>query len=436
MTKKRPPRLLLILSVLAFAFILFAIIGKSKGWIGKKAVVEVTVEKITRSEILERVSASGKIQPEIEIKISPDVSGEITHLYIKEGDSVKKGQLLLKIKPDKLRSILDQAFAALNNSQASLAQSEARLEGVKVQLSKLDSEYKRNLKLYQQKTISDAEFEQVEMNYKTTKQNVEAEKQNVEALRYAVKSAQARVQEAEENLALTQIFSPETGIISKLNVERGERVVGTSQMAGTELLRIANLKAMEVKVNVNENDIIKVKIGDTVSIEVDAYVYLKKKFKGMVTSIASTATNFQSSGQSTLSSDQVTEFEVKIRILSESYTDLLTKTKIPFRPGMTASVDIITAVKKNSLIAPLSAVVNKPSTPSSELGEDVVFVYQKGKAVKKRVQTGISDYDHIEILSGLVEGEEVISGPFLVLSKKLNGGEDVKVKKNDKIYSE
>jgi HlyD family secretion protein len=435
-----------------FLLLLFIFVGKSKGWIGKPKAEEVLLAKVRKGSIIEKVSASGKIQPETEVKIAPEVSGEITHILISEGDSVKKGQLLLKIRPDKIQTVLDQTIATSNNTKAMAAQAEANLGRAEAQYKQAELDYKRNQDLYKQKAISQSDFQKAEANYHVAKQDFESAKQSLRAANFSVISAQARVKEAQENLYLTQIYAPESGIISKLNVEVGERVVGTLQMAGTELLRIADLRKMEVRVDVNENDIIRVSLGDTAIIDVDAYSQLERKFKGVVTEIASTANE-------SATKDAVTEFEVRIRILQESF-DYLQKEKkiaIPFRPGMTASVDIITDRKSDILIIPLSSVTTRnkngeekslSSGPDNQKGPDgsdveeeketkmedikeVVFVNRAGKAKLVEVKTGISDYDNIEVLSGLKDGEEVISGPFVAVSQNLKEDSEIIVKKED-----
>ncbi len=296
--KKRS--LLIYLGIAVVVLLVVLVIGKKAGWFGADNLEQVSVEKATTRTIVETVSASGKIQPEIEVKISPDVSGEIIALYVKEGDKVKKGQLLVKIRPDVYESYLDRATASLNNSKANLANTEARFV-------QAEQAYKRNTKLHNDKVISDADFEQIKSNYMVSKADVEA-------ARFNIKSAEASVKEAKDNLFKTTIFAPVDGTVSKLNVEEGERVVGTTQMSGTEIMTIANLSSMEVNVEVNENDINRLTLGDTAIIEVDAFS--GKKFKGLVTEIASSASVVGTSA------DQVTNFAVKVRILPSSYESL------------------------------------------------------------------------------------------------------------------
>lgn len=425
-------------------------VARSQGWIGKEKGVEVVLASAGRETIVEKVTASGKVQPETEVKISPDVSGEIIELRVAEGDSVVKGQLLLRIRPDNYQAMVDQRVAAVNTARANLAQAKARLAQTQANTIQTRQTHERNTGLYNQKVISQAEFETSKANIDVAEQEVVASRQNVRAMEYNVQSAQAGVDEARENLNRTSIYAPVTGIVSKLNVEQGERVVGTLQMAGTEMLRVANLNNMEVRVFVNENDIVRVGLGDSAIVEVDSYANQEEKFRGVVTMIANTA-------KDALSLEAVTEFEVRIRLLNESYEHLIhsQKSATPFRPGMTASVDIITERKDNVLAVPLSAVTTRSEKSESEKGdnagqgaaeeepqpagsenqsrprealEEVVFVYTDGKVKTVKVKTGISDFDNIEVLNGLEEGEQVVSGPFRAVSKQLNDGDGVVVK--------
>lgn len=426
MAKKKSNKLIYILLGTLGVIILFAIIGKSAGWIGGEKEISVETSKAQKTSITEKVSASGVVEPEIEVKLSPDVAGEIIELNVIEGDSVKVGDLLVKIRPDNFISALDRARANLNQNQANLAQANANLKRAEAQFIRAELEYKRNEKLYKDKVISDADWEQVQATFLTSKNDLDAAKQSVLAAEYIVKSSQATVNEAAENLRLTNVYSPVNGIVSKLLVEKGERVVGTQQMAGTEMLRLADLSRMEVRVNVNENDIIRISMGDTTIIDVDSYSSTGKKFKGIVTSIANSA-------NTKASADAVTEFEVKIRILNESYADLITeRNKFPFRPGMTASVDIITQKKDNVLAVPLAAVTTREDQTTqnqdgSTRSKELIFVVENGKAKMVEIKTGISDFDNIEILEGVTEGQEIISGPYFVVSRQLKDGDPIKI---------
>jgi HlyD family secretion protein len=428
MAKQKSNKLIyILLGVLVFV-IVFAIIARSAGWIGGEKEINIETSVVKKTTIIEKVSASGVVEPEIEVKMSPDVAGEIIELNVMEGDSVSQGTLLVKIRPDNFISALDRSRANLNQQMANLAQSKANLKRAEAQFTRAELEFKRNQKLHQDKVISDADFEQIQANFLTAQNDLDAAKQSVLGAEFIVKSSQATVNEAAENLRLTNVYAPVTGTVSKLLVEKGERVVGTQQMAGTEMLRIADLSRMEVRVNVNENDIVRISLGDTTIIDVDSYAASGKKFKGLVTSIANSA-------NTKASPDAVTEFEVKIRILNDSYASLITeKNKYPFRPGMTASVDIITQKKDNVLSVPLSAVTTREDqtttvADSSPKNKELVFVMEEGRAKMIEIKTGISDFDNIEVLEGLEEGREVISGPYFVVSKQLKDNDKVKVTK-------
>jgi len=436
-------KILKYLVIATIVLIVFSIVGKKAGWIGKKPSTEVITELATKRTIIETVSASGKVQPEIEVKISPDVSGEIVELYVKEGQEVKQGELLCKINPDIYLSNVDKMSAAVNTSKANLANSKARLAQVKAQFSNIESTYNRNKKLFDQGTISASEFESSKSAYEAAKADIEAAEQTVQASEFNVNNAQAAMKEATDNLSRTTIYSPVSGRISKLNIEKGERVVGTSQMAGTELMRIANLNEMEVNIDVNENDILRVENGDTSDIEIDAYV--DRKFKGIVTEIANSANT------SGVSADQVTNFQVKVRILRDSYKDLLDSldpNASPFRPGMSATVDIRTKTVRDVLAVPIQAVttridsseilIEKRSDEKEEVKEnkknvdEIVFLHKDGVAYKQKVVTGVQDNNYIEILKGLNINDEVITGPYSAVSKTLKDSSNVlKVDKSE-----
>ena len=449
--KKKSNKIWWILGGVVVALGAFLMIAKAQGWIGKEKPTEVEFTKVIKSDITESVSASGKVQPEVEVKISPDVPGEIIGLYVKEGDSVKKGQILLKIKPENYISALDRGQAIVNQTKANAEQTKATLAQAEARMLKSQMEYNRQKKLYDDKVISTAELELAETNLKVAKQDIESAKANISASEFNIKSAEASLKDASTNLNKTTLYAPMSGIVSKLAVELGERVVGTSQMAGTEMLRIANLNNMEVRVNVNENDIVRVSMGDTVIIDVDSYSSTGKKFKGLVYEVANTA-NGSGSGLAAASSstDAVTEFEVKIRILPESYRELIDRKvkKYPFKPGMTATVDIVTEKLSGVLSVPIAAVTtrNKDEKPKTdgddnnklvvnadkkvakkEKPKEIVFINDKGKAKVREVKTGITDTNAgtIEVKEGLKDGEEIISGPFIVVSKKLKEGDAV-----------
>jgi HlyD family secretion protein len=412
-------KILKILLPIVIVLILFAVIGKKKGWFGKALTIKVAVETASRRVIIETITANGKIQPEKEVKISPDVSGEIVELTIKEGDHVEKGQLLLRIKPDTYLSQKDRSMAAISSARARLAQSEA-------QFTQAELAFKRSKQLYDEQTISKSEFEQAEANYTVAKSEVDAAK-------YSVVSSEASLKEANENLIKTSIYAPMTGTVSMLLVELGERVAGTNLMAGTELLRVADLSRMEAQVEVNENDIVKVTLGDTALIEVDAY--LDQKFKGIVTEIANSA---KTTG---VSADQVTNFDVKILVLPESYQKLVDAgDSNPFRPGMSATVDIQTESKADILTVPIQSVTTRTdstkttSTVSDKDIRTIVFITDGKYSLAKDVKTGIQDNNYIEVLSGVAENDKVVSAPFSAISKKLADSTLIEVVMKEELF--
>ncbi len=430
-----------ILLIIAGALIVLGIIGKMAGWFGKKPGVEVAVEKAALRDITEMVSANGKIQPEVEVKISADVSGEIVELHVKEGQKVQKGQHLLTINPDLIQSAADRVAAALNQTKANLANAKARENQAKANFVNAEQSFNRSKKLRDQQAISAAEYDAAVAQFESAKGELEAAKQSVFAAEFAVNSAQASLKEANDNLNRTRIYAPTDGTISKLNVELGERVVGTAQMSGTELLRIANLSEMEVSVDVNENDIVRIQLNDTANVEVDAYG--DRIFKGIVTEIANSS---KTAGDVMNTGDQVTNFSVKIRILRSSYQDLLDTAQAhlsPFRPGMSATVDILTETQKNVIAVPIMAVTTRASddsTKKSDSGidelDEVVFVHQNGKIRKLKVKTGIQDMNHIRILEGIKVGDEVIAAPYTAISKLLRDSMDVIVVDASSLYTQ
>lgn len=430
--------------------IVLLLIGKSAGIIGKPSELEVELAKSKRVTIVEKVSASGTVQPVVEVKIAPEVSGEIIELNVEDGDSVALGASLVKIRPDLWLSQLERSEAALNQQRANVLSADAGLSRSKATFIRAEQEYKRQEKLWNEKVISEADWQLAKQNFEVSKNDLSSAEQSLEAARQMVKSTEASVKESRENVRRTLVVAPMKGIVSKLNVKKGERVLGTNQMQGTEMLRIADLRKMEVRVNVNENDIVRVHLNDSVNIDVDAYASDNKRFKGIVTNIANTA-------KDKLSADAITEFEVRILILSSSYEDLAKQgNKYPFRPGMTASVEILTNRKENVMSVPLAAVTTRnPKDLESEKSEEeksgppsnnangaaeekptgkkvedkiVVFVNDKGVAKMVEVKTGISDYDNIEIISGVQDSTEVITGPFLAVSKRLKEGDKIRVK--------
>jgi HlyD family secretion protein len=421
------------------AIILLLIVLKVAGVIGKPQKTQVATEKAADRDINESVSASGKIKPHVEVKISPEVSGEVVELPIKEGDVVKKGQLLCKIRPDILKSGYDRAVASYNTQKASVGNSSQMLKQAEATFANQASIYKRDQALYNNKVLTAAEFDADKANYEGAKAALEAAKQNVIGSTYGLAQSQASVKEAQDNLAKTTIYSPVDGVVSKLSIQIGERVLGTQQFAGTEIMTISDLSQLDVNVDVNENDINRIKLGDSSKIDVDAFY--GKTFGGKVIEIGSSANVVGTNA------DQVTNFTVKVRISPDSYKALLVKTasnQVPFRPGLTATVEINTN-HTHSLSVPIQSVTTRQekkdstgvkkdedkSKPAiSEPAKEYVFVYKAGKVKQVQVTTGIQDDTNIQILSGLKSGDEVVSAPFATISKLLK--DNMEVEKVDK----
>ena len=441
--KKKSNKLIFILLGVFAVLLVVALVTQRN----KKKEIEVETSNPKRATIVEKISASGMVQPVKEVRLSPDVAGEITQLSVEEGDSIVEGQLLVKIRPDNYVSAKQRAEASLYQQKANLNSARSSLARAEATFERAKTEYARQKSLHEQDVISDSDWELAKQNFAVAENDLKSAEASVEAAKQIVKSSEAALADANENLRKTTILSPISGRVSKLSVEQGERVVGTSQMAGTEMMRLADLNKMEVRVDVNENDIIRINVGDTSIIDVDSYTHLEKKFKGVVTHIANTA-------KDKASADAVTEFEVKIRILQESFEELRAEGfNTPFMPGMTASVDIITETKSNVLTVPLAAVTVRNASELKKDGEEgegrpsrdngsgnkkddetkeIIFVNEGGVAKIVEVKTGISDYDNIEITSDLSDTVKVITGPFLAVSKRLKDGEFVAEKENKK----
>jgi len=439
----------LIWIIVGLVVVIGALIGlKKAGIIGKEEGIKVTTEKAAKRTIIETVTASGKVYPEIEVKISPDISGEIVELTVDEADSVKKGQVVAKIYPDIYLSQRDQAAAQVAQNQAQVDNASAQLASLKASLDQTAAQYEREKKLYADKIISRLEFDQAEQAYKSSLANYNAAKQTIKASEAAVKSAMANLTSAAKNVDKTIITSPMNGVVSLMNVKKGERVAGNSFNVGTEMMRVADMNSIVAQVDVGENDIPKVKLGDTAVLEIDAYN--NRKFKGIVFKIA----NPQTSATTTTSSTDVTNYKVHIRLLLDSYKDLIVKGHFPFRPGMSASADIQTKTETNVLSVALNAVTirdkknvkkdnvkpedknpnstdNQAKTASADDVDEVVFVLQKDGTVKSfKVKTDIQDLNYIRITDGLQEGDEVITGPYSIVSKTLKDGDKVTVDNN------
>ncbi|WP_295720970.1 efflux RND transporter periplasmic adaptor subunit [Mucilaginibacter sp.] len=414
------------------ALVVLLIIAKATGLIGKPPLTQVATEKADVREINETVSASGKIKPHIEVKISPEVSGEVVELPIKEGDVVKKGQLLCKIRPDILKSGYDRAIASYNTQKASVGNSGQMLKQAEATFNNQAGIFKRSQELYKNKVLTVSEYENAKAAFEGAKASLEAAKQNVIGSQYGLAQSSASVKEAQDNLAKTTIYSPVDGVVSKLSIELGERVLGTQQFAGTEIMTISDLSKMDVNVDVNENDINRISLGDSSNIEIDAF--LGKKFTGVVSEIGSSANVVGTTA------DQVTNFTVKVRINAASYVALLKKTAdnpSPFRPGLTATVDINTNQVK-SLSVPIQSVTtreekkeqngppkkddDKSKPQLTQPSKEYVFVLNGNKLKQVQVTTGIQNDTYIQVLSGLKSGDEVVSAPYAAISKTLADG--------------
>ncbi|MES2430010.1 MAG: efflux RND transporter periplasmic adaptor subunit [Bacteroidota bacterium] len=426
-----------IIGSLVGVLVLLAVL-KAAGVFGKEEGTKVTAEKVQQRTITEIVNASGKIYPEIEVKISPDISGEITELTVAEGDSVKRGQILARIYADIYDIQRNQAASGVSQSEAQAANSRAAIDALKAQLDQSQRTYKMQKQLFDEKVISQNEFNVAEASYKTAQANYNAALHNIQSGSASIRSAQANLAKANKDLGRTVITSPMDGVISLLNVKKGEKVAGNSFNVGTEMMRIADMQKIEIRVDVGESDIPKVHLGDSALIDVDAYS--DRKFKGIVTQIASSNNGATSITASTNTTSDVTNYKVYIRLLPESYMDLLGKGSFPFRPGMSASADIQTKTHTNVLSIPINAVTTREksdsskaikSTGASTSSDDldvVVFVIDKDGIVKKKsVKTSIQDINYIEITEGLIVGEEVITGPYDVVSKLLKEKDKVKV---------
>ncbi len=428
------------------------IILKLAGVIGKEKPVQVTVEKVGEKTVTETVTASGKIQPETEVKLSSEVSGEVTELLVKEGDMVKKGQLLCKVRPDILQSGYERAVASYNSQKASVAASQQSLVQSQANFANAEATYKRNVELYNKKVISAAEFDNAKAAYLTAKSTLQSAKENVTGAKFGLEQSAANVKEAGANLARTTIYAPVDGVVSKLSIELGDRILGTSQMAGTEIMRISNLSNMEVNVDVNENDINRVSLGDSATVEVDAFA--GKKFRGVVTEIASSATNVGAAA--TASVDQVTNFSVKVRLLSQSYSSVKGGAKdlpSPFRPGLSATVDIESETVKG-LSVPIQAVFTENKSDSEKNGEapdtekqktklsdkkikQYIYLFDaKASTVKKaEITTGIQNDQYIIVKTGLKAGQQIVTGPYTAIQTKLKDDLKVEQTTKDKLFN-
>ncbi len=420
-------KLLVIISVVFILLVSIAIAFKKK-FSDRNASI-VVVEQAQFRSLTESVSANGKIYPFKEVKLSLELPGEVSNIYIQEGDSVVNGDLLLEIEADNYIASVSQSNAAYNQALANLSTSKARLSQAEAQFKIIETDYNRKKQLFENEIISAVEYEASQSQYFTALGEKEAAFQAVEAGKYQVQSAQAGLQQTQENLSRTKLYAPMDGIISKLNVEKGEKVVGTAQMAGTELVTVADFKEMELKIEVGENEVLQISKGDTALIEVDAY--LGEEILGLVNQVAYSS--------NALIDQQVTKFEVKITLIKSSYEKLITEERLlPFRPGMSATAEVITQRKDHILCVPIQCVTLRDLNEEDDFEEKtpVVFVHKDGQVFLKEVTTGIQDDTYIEILDGIEEGEEVVSAPFKAISKELENEKLVKVVSEDELYEE
>ncbi len=432
---KKTNRFLYILGFLTVALVITALVGKKQGWFGGEKATKVTAETSKKRDLIQTVTANGKIYPETEVKISSDVPGEIVELYYEEGQQIKRGDLIARIKPDSYNTAVKQVQANYNSSLANLESARANVSSTQAALLNAENTYARLMSSFDKGNLPKAELENAESAVKSARSALAAAEQNVTSLQYMSEAASASIADAETNLGKTAIYSPLTGIISSMNVEKGEKVVGTLQMTGTEMMRIANFEDMEVRVNVSENDIIRVHLNDTAIIEVDAYP--DHKFKGIVTSIASSSNGL--SGNFSVSSSQSTNFEVKIKILKESYKEIIDKGQYPFRPGMSATADIQTKTVKDVLSVPLQSVgtrdINEEDSEKEEELVEIVFVEENGVVSQKQVKTGIQNDSHIEVIEGIEEGQLIITAPYNAISKDLENEDLVEIVTKKELYS-
>ncbi len=400
---------------------------------GSNRGIELETREVGRGEIVATVSASGKIFPVEEVAIIPEIAGEIIKLYVLEGDSVKEGDMLAKINPNIYQDAVRRAEASVLTAKANLGNAKARYQMSKAQYKRSENEYKRQKSLHDQGVISDSEYESALANYEVAQSELKAAEESVEAAKYGVQSAEATLQESKNNLLRTIIYSPMSGIVTGLNVEEGKVVGGINTFSATEVMRISNLNDMEVRVEVNENDVLNINLGDTALIDVEAYD--DREFKGVVIQVSSSAAN---SGSQQLTTEQVSNFTVKVYLLPSGFQDIAhSKTgKFPFLPGMSATTDIITERKKDILLVPIEAVTTRKEERSDSTGsqsgrdddyKEVVFVIREGKAEMRKVQTGIQDDRNIEIIEGLKEGEEIAVGPYTTVQQILDDGDEVKI---------
>ncbi len=417
----------------------------------KKVLTSVETAVAEKRTIFARVTESGSIQPTVEVPVAPDVSGEVVELYVKEGQYVKKGQLLAVIRPDNYKAALEQSQAAVNSANSDYLQAQASQEQIKVNIKQDSVSLARIRKMREDKIASQVDFENAQLKYNISISQLSASQYTIQAAFYRMKSSEASLKQAQQNLNRTNIYASMDGTITRLNVEVGQRVVGTMQMAGTEMIKIADLSSVEVVAEINENEIVNIHLGDSALVEVDAFSH--KKFFGKVTDIA-----YSASKTGLGSSDQVTSFQVKVKILPTSYQEMMrskgeiaSSSASPFRPGMSALMEIYTDRVIDVVAVPLQAVTlhhepkkeekpegfgppdedapkleeQKAAKPTDAPKKEVVFIYENGKVKEVPVKIGISDDDYIELKDGVSAGAKVVIGPYTVLTKELQDGMEV-----------
>ena len=421
-------KLLKILGALLIVLIIAVVIAKKTGFIENRDKLKVATEKILERDIIEKVGTNGKIYPVKEVKLSVEVPGEVTAIHVKEGDSVQKGDLLLVLNPSTYSTSVSRANAAYKSALSGLSTAKARNSTAKAQFIIIEKDFKRKQTLHTNGIISDSEFDLIESQYYTVLGEKESASQSVQAAQFNIESAQASLKEANTVLTKTKLYAPMTGIVSKLNVELGEKVVGTAQMIGTELITIADLNRMELQVDVGENDVLRISIGDTAEIEVDAY--LDEKFIGIVSHIA------YSSNQGF--DQQVTKFQVKIDIIASSYKHLVKPKEghaYPFRPGLSATGEILTNTKKDVVTVPIQSVTKREDEDGKNKRQ-VIYIVEENRTKEIVVKTGLQDDEFIEITSNLKIGNNVISAPFKAISKELKDSLLVEIVKEEDLFIE
>lgn len=416
--------------IIAFLVVIY-LIGNKQGWFGGGKGVVVNTDTVQKRDIIETVTASGKIYPVTQVAIAAEISGEIVDLAVKEGDKVKEGDLLMRINPDLYETQVEQAQAGLDNTKAQLSSARARVLQSKLQFDNAKIAFDRSTQLLKDKVISQMEYEQAQLSFETAKAEYGIAQESVTAMEYTVKSSESMLKEMRNNFKRTSIYAPANGTVVGLNKKKGEKVLGTIQMTGDQLMSIADLTQMEIQVDVSENDVLRIDVGDTAEIEVDAY--MNRKFKGVVFQIANSA---GSNSLLSAASEQATNFKVKIYLLPESYNDLIVEgsNKYPFYPGMSATVEIKTNVAQSILTIPIQAVATSEDTSSASGDKkinEIVYMLDGDKVKEVIIVTGLQDDNFIEVKSGLTDGQTIVSGPYNTITNILKNGDVVKVEEKE-----